>query len=600
MKLILREYLASLRERGELEVVLPDLLSQLGFNVFSRPGRGTRQDGVDVAAVRPAGESGEEEVYLFSIKAGNLTRSTWNGPDPQTLRPSLEEILDSYIPNRLPPEHREKKIAVCVALGGDVQEQVRPQLQGFITRHETERIRFEEWNGDKLADLIQSSFLREDLLPEQARPRLRKSLALLDEPEASYRHFAALVSSLSAAGAETGAERLKSMRQISICLWVLFAWARDEGNVEAAYLSSELALLHGWRLVSREVSGGGSLSRALEDAYVSIFSAYQEASGEFLSTNVLPYVGKRHAVSSAVRGANGLDVNLKLFDLLGRLSLAGLWRYWDASRRSEEEAEARQQSLRDTSKFMSAAMQLINNNPTLLLPVKDDHSIDVFIATTLLVLNPANHQFIQQWLTEMANRAAFAYEAHLAYPCILQSCEELLSHPKAKDSAYRKETTSASVLYPTIALWAALLGDDDTYAAVVDFKQESLKHCNFQLWYPDESSEGLFYTNEDAHGSVLTNLCEDQSAAELIECVVAECDQSSYFEDLSAIKFNWWPLVLVACRHYRLPPPPHFAKTYAGTSREVQDDGAPATGDTVETEAVTPPTGEPGLPADAQ
>ena len=48
MKLILKQYLSSLRERGELDAILPDLLSQLGLIVFSRPGRGTRQDGVDV------------------------------------------------------------------------------------------------------------------------------------------------------------------------------------------------------------------------------------------------------------------------------------------------------------------------------------------------------------------------------------------------------------------------------------------------------------------------------------------------------------------------------------------------------------------------
>ena len=37
MKLILRQYLANLRERNELDAILPDLLSQMGMNVISRP-----------------------------------------------------------------------------------------------------------------------------------------------------------------------------------------------------------------------------------------------------------------------------------------------------------------------------------------------------------------------------------------------------------------------------------------------------------------------------------------------------------------------------------------------------------------------------------
>ncbi len=190
MKLIIREYLASLRERGELDAILPDLLSQLGMNVFSRPGRGTRQDGVDVAAVgRLDGKA--QKVYLFAIKPGDLTRKDWFGGSVQDLRPSFAEILDAYIPNRLPAEHQGKDIVICICVGGDIQEQVRPQLEGFIKQHQKPSITFEQWNGDKLASLIQSSFLSEDLLPHNARSQLRKSLAMLDEPDTSYEHFAA-------------------------------------------------------------------------------------------------------------------------------------------------------------------------------------------------------------------------------------------------------------------------------------------------------------------------------------------------------------------------------------------------------------------------
>ncbi|NTV51341.1 MAG: hypothetical protein HGA69_00695, partial [Desulfobulbaceae bacterium] len=201
MKLILKEYLSSLRERGELDAIFPDLLSQLGLSVYSRPGRGTRQDGVDVGAVGSI-DGGPEKVYLFSIKPGDLTRKDWDGDSVQSLRPSLNEIIDAYIPNRLPVEHRGKDVVICIGIGGDVQEQVRPQLKGFIVKNTTAKITFEEWNGDKIAAFIQSSFLREDLLPKGARSCLRKSLALLDESESSYRHFAELIRSLSAGADE--------------------------------------------------------------------------------------------------------------------------------------------------------------------------------------------------------------------------------------------------------------------------------------------------------------------------------------------------------------------------------------------------------------
>jgi len=253
MKLIIKQYLASLRERDELDAVLPDLLSQIGLNVYSRPGRGTRQYGVDVAAVGRL-DGGAEKVYLFSIKPGDLTRSSWEGDGVQSLRPSLNQILDAYIPNCIPNEHRGKDIVICLCFGGDIQEQVRLDVQGYIKKNELKNLTFEEWNGDKLASLILSNFLREELLPQNARSQLRKSLALLDEPEASYQHFSALIRSLSSSEGTKDKDRITAIRQINICLWILFAWARDADNLESAYLSSELALLHAWDITRKYIA----------------------------------------------------------------------------------------------------------------------------------------------------------------------------------------------------------------------------------------------------------------------------------------------------------------------------------------------------------
>ncbi len=554
MKLILKEYLSSLRERGELDVILPDLLSQLGLNVYSRPGRGTRQDGVDVGAVGSL-DGGPEKVYLFSIKPGNLTRNDWDSNAVQSLRPSLNEIIDAYIPNQLPVEHRGKDIVICIGIGGDVQEQVRPQLTGFITQNTTTNITFEEWNGDKLASLIQSSFLREDLLPKGARSCLRKSLALLDEPETSHRHFAALIESLSAVDALKDVEPVTAIRQISICLWILFAWAREAGNMESAYLSSELALLHGWKVVKQYAVQNGKAPQAVETAFFSIFSAYQQICSEFLTINVLPHVGKLHGLSSAVHASCSLDVNLKLFDLLGRLATYGIWTYWRACRYSDEEAEAKQRGLQEDHTYMSAVKALISNNPVLLLPAKDDQAIDIFIAASLLALDENNHDDVRKWLAEILERASFAYQVHGHYPCVLRSYSDLLSHPKSRDNEYRKDVTSGSILYPILALWAALLDDTEVYSKVAALKQEHLQHCNFQLWYPDECSEASFYTNSDSHGAVLSNVCVDRPKEEFLAQVFGECDQSPHFKELSAIKFGYWPLIIVACRHYRLPLP---------------------------------------------
>lgn len=557
MKLIIREYLASLRERGELDAVLPDLLSQMGLNVFSRPARGTRQDGVDVAAVGKL-DGGPEKVYLFSIKPGDLARKDWGGDAVQSLRPSLNEILDAYIPSRLPPEHKGKPVVICICVGGDIQEQLRPQVKGFIDQAEGKYpgVTFEEWNGDRLADLIQEHFLREDLLPDHARSRLRKALAMLDEPETAYRHFAALVSALSFTEGKKDAENLTAIRQIGICLWILFAWGRQAGNTEAVFRSAELAVLHGWKIVSIYTGKKSNVAEAVLDAFMAILATYQQVSGEFIQKNILPHVNKQHGLSSAVHGSCHLDINLRLFDVLGRLSIEGIWAYWGAKRFPE--GDGRQKAQRYYGACMSAITDFVSNNPALLLPATDDHVIDLSLAMLLLSTDTAYHGFVKDWLTEMAKRCRFAYQTHGDYSCVLGAYDELLEHPKKSDDAYRQNVTSGSVLYPMIALWAALFDADELYTAIQQFKADDLQHCNFQFWYPDEGSEQHFYTDSDSHGAVLSPVAVDRPKGEFLKQVFAECDQTPHFRELSANRSGLWPLVMIACRHYRLPLPLHF------------------------------------------
>ena len=230
MRMMLRDYLASLRERDELDAILPDLLSELGYTVYSRPSRGTRQHGVDVAAVGP-----DNRLHLFSIKRGNLTRAEWDGDSAQALRPSLNEIRDVYIPFHLPEAYRSLKVVICLCLGGDVQEQVRSSVSGYTRENATDRISYDEWNGDRIAQYIEEGLLGEGLLTGRMRSSFRKAVAMLDEPDTSFAHFSAFVAALLAeAEGASGKARITAARQICICLWILFVWARDAGNVSSA------------------------------------------------------------------------------------------------------------------------------------------------------------------------------------------------------------------------------------------------------------------------------------------------------------------------------------------------------------------------------
>ena len=167
---------------------------------------------------------------------------------------------------------------------------------------------------------------------------------------------------------------------MNICLWILYAWARDVDNVESAYLLGEITLLHGWNITKAYAEKSTKVANSINETFQSLVFTYQQISHDFLAKTVLPFVDKRHALSVAVRGSCNLDINLRMFDILGRLALGGLWTYYLLSRLLENEASVKEEITEKLKYYATAVKHLIFNNPTLLLPVKDSQAIDISIA----------------------------------------------------------------------------------------------------------------------------------------------------------------------------------------------------------------------------
>ncbi|WP_368875542.1 hypothetical protein [Proteus penneri] len=562
MKLILKQYLASLKERAELDAVLPDLLSSMGLNVFISPTRGVKEYGVDIAAVgRVNGE--EEKVYLFSVKSGNLTRETWNGATAQALMPSLDEIQNSFIPSRIPSEHRNKKIVICLCFGGDVNSGIRQDVSGYEQRNTRDNISFEEWNGDKLSEFIQRYLLKEELLPSSSQALLRKSLALLEEPESSSKYFSLLIDKVLSNATDTDSVA-SSITRINVCLWVLFSWCRDGGNLEAAYLSSERALLLAWDKVKGHYTGRNKFSKSFD----SILDTYQQVTDCYVDRCLIPYVEFRYALSHAVHSPCSIDVNIRLFDVLGRLSVKGHWildllsnSYVENPpvRGDSEEQEKLCLRLREITKSISL---LVVNNPILLSPYKDSQAIDIGLALTLLSNNSELDEFVRSWLSEMVNRCIFSFESNGMYPVVHESYENLLEHRKKDraDNSYKNKVTEASILYPLLAVFCSLYKLDSISQKLEKFAADKLKHCTLQYWYPNQDSEQSMYSNSDIHGSASTHFPMNGKLA--IGHIVQECGNSDSFKRLSAVTEGKAPLVLTACRCYRYPEPFHYIEDW--------------------------------------
>jgi hypothetical protein len=553
MKLIIRDFLGALKEREELDAILPDLLSELGFRVISRPQRGTTQYGVDVAAVG-LDDDGERKLFLFSIKQGDLTRADWDGT-PQALRASLNQILDVYIPTRVPRQYASLKVVICLCVGGVIQEQVQADVRGFIQRHTSDQVSFAEWHGDVLAEHLLNGVLREEILPKAMRASFQKAVAMVDEPDVAYRHFVRLAAAIRDAGGQTLKTRLRAARQLYVCLWILYVWARDAGNIEAAYRASEFVLLNVWEILrpvgrsrSQDVA---ALRRVLEQA----IQLHLAIASELLEQKVFPHVGIRHGLSHTAHPQSSLDVNLSLFGLLGRIGMTGLWLHWLAGKAT---GEAKGLAVQAVAAFCERGLDLIDNNPALQLPITDDQATDVALFLLLWAASGLPPERPAQWLVMMVGRLDFTMRGGGRYPACFTDYRALSEHPRDRSDDYFKEATAGSTLIPVLMAWASVAAGPDPSIRLQALAADKLEHCTFQLWLPDAASETHLYLGDDSHGRALTGVPIAEGAAAVLDTIAEACRSDTAFDALSANRADLWPIVLLACRHHRLPIPPQF------------------------------------------
>jgi len=471
----------------------------------------------------------------------------------------VESIEDQFEVCR-PSVHSGKRIVICPCFGGEVVEAAHEAFYGYMKTKTTERIEFLVWNGDRLAGYLEDGLLREGLLSSGMRSSLRKAIAMSDEPDASFSHFVRLVGAVAATAINApDAKRLTAARQISISLWMLFVWAREQGNLESSYLASEFALLRVWDMAKNLLTKGTKASEDMGLILSELVDLHLQVWEEFIGKKVLPHAGKLHALSAAIRTASPLDVNLKLFDVMGRIALHGLWLVW-ADARSGDLPRPPPERSRDPRINMLAdkLCALVATNPALLTPVADEQVIDLSLGFMFLAAHGGRWGDLRVWVSELVSRSDFSYRSHGRFPCVLRGYADLAEHPRADKDGYLKEVTQASVLLPTLAFWAAALGEGEALEVLAHLKEEILGHCSVQLWLPDEASEPGLWRGQDGHGAAFLDIPLVREGRTILDYVLRECGPATPFAELSAVKQGFWPLVLVACRHHRLPVPPHF------------------------------------------
>jgi len=561
MKFILSQYLRTLKERDEFDSLLPDILLAMGYVPISRAQTGVRQFGVDLAAVGTSPDDGIQELLLCVIKRGDIGRSDWDS-GPQSVRQSLNEILDVYLKTHVEPAHEPLRKRIILATTGDLKQDTQINWDSYTKEHSA-KASFNFWGGDRIAVLIEQHMLNEHIFGMKDRTDIRKSLALAGELNYDQRDLHRLFRrqlGLADDGnlldhSKRPRDLLKALRVINLSVQIFSRWSEDEGNLKQALIASERAILWSWHRIQLEEEEKRSL---YYQEFGELWQSYTDVGHRYFE-KIQPHLYVQDGLSGYCR--ENAEFSLVVFEQIGLIASIGLCHALIATTEEERKVEA------DNAGVVADALAtMLKNNPVSGSPRLDINVVDIVLGLLLLVVT--NHILeAQEWLCELVKRIDYTLKLKRNFPICTDSTDDLIEINVFPDEEVCARLMSMSWLLPTLAGWAVILDRYDLYEILAKNSKTSYPEICLQLWHPtanDISKHLYFMAAQHSSGEAEAPIILPDDANEYRTRMKAllKSERHDIVSSSTARKAGLLAADLVACRHFHTPVAPFFWYQY--------------------------------------
>jgi hypothetical protein len=555
MKLILSQYLRTLKERDEFDRLLPDLLLAMGYVPIFKLQVGVRQYGVDLAAVGTADDA-VQELLLLVIKRGDIDRATWDS-GVQAVRPSLNEVLDVYLRTHVQPIHEKLRKKIILAATGDLKQEVQANWNGYCAEHAT-RAMFEFWGGDHIASLIEQHMLNENIFGSEARGDLRKSIALAAEIDYDQRDLHRLFRQILALGKEGDLieptkrprDLIKALQIVNLSGQVYSRWAEDEGNLKQALVASERAMLWSWHRIQLENTGDRPKYYQL---FLELWRSYKQVAHRYFE-KLRPHFYVRDGLSGYCR--ENSEFALVVFEQIGLIATIGLSQILVTT-----DQEGLKLNLQNANVVADGLAQLIANNPVSGSPRFDGNAIDITLG--LLLLTTTDHiAQARDWLEELVSRADYTFRLKRNFPIDTDSVDDLADVTVFDDEELRIQLMRTSWLLATLAAWAVILERNDLYEVLTKNTKDKYSEVCLQLWHPTQDvAKHLYYwpaqyRSGEAEAPIVLPDTADEYRERMKALLASTRHHIRTFSPACLVGMD--AIDLVASRHFRTPVAPSF------------------------------------------
>jgi hypothetical protein len=558
LTLVIAEYLRTLKERDELDRLIPDLLVEMGYVPIARPQTGNRQFGVDIAARGVNPETGKNELLLLVVKQKDIGRTEWNGGD-QAVRPSLDEIFDTYLKSHIEAEDAGKPVSIAVVTNGDLKQTVQANWSGYVNDY-ANRASIKFWGVDTLAKMVEEYLLDEHVFQDEDRRDLRRALALSGDVEYDQKDLHRLM--LKSLGlTDDGAlnvvskskkELLKALRVVNFSARMFASWAMSDGDGRQALRAIERALL--WSCHRVKAVDSWDTDKELIQSLLGIWHGCLVVGRQYFE-KIQAHCYAEDSIFGYAR--ESAELSLVAFEQIGFLASIGL----PYALMVNGDDQIRADQYKNAEIVADALASFISNNRISNSPCFDRHSQDIALAMLLFVLTNRLDK-AKEWLRILIRNIDYAFKAKKYVPIGNDSIDDLADLGGWHSGNTAEKLMSCSWMLPTLAGWCVALEIDDGYQVIRNGLLNDYPDTCAQLWHPDEKTHDHMYFHESHFSSGVSEApirlpTEPSIWRENMRAIVESVHGKECFETMGC-KLGLPAIDLIANRHFGTPIAPAF------------------------------------------
>ena len=530
MRLIIKDYLSQLKEKDELDLLLCDIILQMGYATDNIPKTGNRQYGVDIRA------HNEKEILLFVVKQGDLTRSNWNS-DQNSVRPSLDEIQDAYL-NYINGTDRNKKLRIIVATNGMMNEAVRPNWEGYREKNtmwDGIPVEIDFWNIDDITKSVQEYLFDEHIFDFEMHSLLRRALYFIGEGEYRREYYEQIIDAFISKlkDSDTDKSRKKKLSGLHLACQMIAYYGEQKGFFKIGIMVSEYLIIKYWKyLMTNE-----KLEKAQYIEWlIKYLSSYEQWNQKY-------YMAVKYCCESKNRLplSNSVEQRVILYEMLGYLTSYAYHLCFPVTSDSVSDQKFQE--------VYEHIIQLVNNYPQILYPPFDNH-IGV-ISMLYRLLNKCNkNNDIKVLIQSQSKYLAQYYRNYRKYPSPSDSFEDAVNIYMG----FPAEEYSTSSLWGTMLVWIVLMDQQKLYDELQKFLSNDLSRVTKCTWFIKSAEEVNLY---DYHAMYLSGegvaFDTPNSFAKLkenIDFVLKQYEDDAFSFDT----YSFDSLELILCRYYGYIP----------------------------------------------